>query len=64
MFKIDEEVESRPDYRIGALAFDVRHEADTAGVVFVARAVQALRSLVTNVFGASIHGCFPNLNGY
>jgi hypothetical protein len=48
VFEVDKEVEGLADYRVRTDAFDVRDEANAAGVVFVAGPIQA--SLVTEVF--------------
>ena len=57
MFEVDEEVESLADDGVRAHAFDVRDEADAAGVVFVAGPIEA--SLVTEV----VHGRIsPNVH--
>ena len=57
MFEVDEELECRADYRMGACALDVGHEANAARIVFFTGPIEA--PLVT-----FIHGCCPNLNGY
>src|SRR5262245_9981004 len=56
VFEVDEEVEGGADYLVRARALDAGDEADTARIVLISWAVQALRSLVANSVHALIRG--------